>query len=228
MNHNITKRFLENEILDLVMYRDALILVLNKPSGLAVHNAGGSQHNLEQYFDWLRYGLKQKPHLAHRIDRGTSGCLLLARNTHAARVMLELFSSGAVKKTYIARVHGQIALDQGVIDVPLAKLSPEKKHWWMKADPDGPLKSLTEYRVLKRDGQKTLVELIPHTGRTHQLRVHCAYLGHPIIGDYIYGKNTEEDQKSPLHLHAKTLTVPLYKNKAPLVFEAPLPGHFIN
>lgn len=215
----------DQEVLDRLIYRDGLILGFNKPSGIPVHPAGGSQHNLEQYFHLLQFGLPKAPMLAHRLDLGTSGCLVLARNKESARRLLTLFSEGLVKKTYIAKVHGEVKDDAGSIDVPLSKQSPEKKHWWMKADLEGTLNALTDFRVIKREGGYSWLELSPHTGRTHQLRVHCAYLGHPIVGDYIYGDDKENAKKLKLHLHAKAIEFPLYPKKAPLKIEAPLPGH---
>lgn len=226
MKNRITARLSEQDITNLVIYRDGLILVINKPSGIAVHNAGGSNHNIEQYFHWLTFGLPKNPMLAHRLDLGTSGCLVLARNTHGARLMQELFTNGNIKKTYVADVHGLVEQDAGHITVPLSKMSPEKKHWWMKADPEGTTTAHTEYKVISRGETTTRLLLIPHTGRTHQLRVHCAYIGHPIIGDYIYGQDRDREAEKMLHLHAASIEIPLYPKKAPILVEAPLPSHF--
>jgi|SRR5579871_3624136 len=223
MSHKLSKRLTDQEVVERVIYRDALMIALNKPSGIPVHPANGSKHNLEQYFHLLQFGLKNPPALAHRLDLGTSGCLLLARHKEAARRLQILFTEGKVKKAYVAHVHGSVLQDEGTIDIPLSKLSPLKKHWWMKADPNGLLTAVTQYRVIARQDDRTVLSLFPITGRTHQLRVHCAALGHPIIGDYIYG--VDQDQMKPLYLHAHQITVPLYPKKPAIEIKAPLPPH---
>jgi len=225
MSYKLSERLSTQELQSRILYRDALILVINKPSGIPVHPAGGSRHNLEQYFHELQFGLPKAPVLAHRLDLGTSGCLVLARHAEAARRLGELFSAGLVKKTYHAIVHGHVASEEGRIDVALAKLSENKKHWWMKADPKGPITALTDYRVIKRLENKTWLELTPHTGRTHQLRVHCAALGHPIVGDYIYGHDREKAKLENLYLHAQSIEFSLYTKKPPLIIQAPWPAH---
>lgn len=219
------QRLSDEEIVGSLIYRDAMILVLNKPSGVAVHKANGGKHNLEQYFHLLQFGLPNPPVLAHRLDLGTSGCLVLARHKEAARRLLKIFSEGLAKKTYLAVVLGEVKEEKGIIDVPLSKLSPEKKHWWMKGDPHGKLKALTHFELVAKKDGFSILKLMPETGRTHQLRVHCAYLGHPILGDYIYGPKTEENLGQKLHLHAHSIELPLYPKKAPLKIEAPLPEH---
>lgn len=224
MRNRITQKFNEEEIQQLVLYRDDHLLVVNKPSGLPVHNAGGSKHNLEQYFLWLMFEQTNKPHLVHRLDLGTSGCLAIARTSESARRMQELFTNQAIKKAYLADVRGTVVDECGKITVPLSKLSPEKKHWWMKADPQG-MPAHTEFRVVSRNAHSTRLLLTPHTGRTHQLRVHCASIGHSIIGDYIYGEQREYESEYFLHLHAHYLEIPFINQQKPIVVTAPLPDH---
>lgn len=219
-------RLSEEEIKSRLLYRDGLILVLDKPSGIPVHKAGPCLHNLEQYFHLLRFGLPNNPTLSHRLDLGTSGCLTLARNVTAARKLQQFFTDGRIKKTYLAVVHGEVKDEIGHIDIPLKKLSPSKTNWRMKADITGTITAFTDYVVLKKTPQWSLLKLIPTTGRTHQLRVHCQWLGHPIIGDYIYGPDTNSDVK--LHLHAHTIEIPLYKKKPALFLTAPVPPHLEN
>lgn len=204
-----------------LLYRDGLILVIDKPSGIPVHAAGKKLHHLGHYFHLLQFGLKNPPALAHRLDRGTSGCLALVRNTSAARKMQMMFSKGLIKKTYIAVVHGQIATNSGQITMPLAKFSDDKSCWRMKVDPTSSLSAVTDYVVISKTPHASVVELTPHTGRTHQLRVHCQHLGHSIIGDNVYGN----DKGGLLHLHAHSIEIPLYKNKPAIVVKAPLPPH---
>ncbi len=225
MTYKTNNRMSDQEVLERVIYRDGMILGFNKPSGIPVHPANGGKHNLEQYFHLLQFGLPKLPALAHRLDLGTSGCLILARHAESARRLQIMFSEGRIKKTYIAMVQGLVPDDQGRIDIPLSKQSPEKKHWWMKADPYGAISAITDYEVIKRDQAITWLKLSPITGRTHQLRVHCAHLGFPILGDYIYGADTEAAKREKLHLHAQSIEIPLYPKKAPLQIEAPLPEH---
>lgn len=222
MNNQRLDKMSEAEVMERILYRDGLIIGFNKPTGIPVHPANTAKHNLEQYFPMLQFGLPHPPALGHRLDLGTSGCLLLARNKEAARRLQIMFTEGVIKKTYVAVVRGEVPQDEGRIDIPLAKLSTQKNHWWMKADPHGKITALTDYQVLKRENNKTWLMLRPHTGRTHQLRVHCQALGFPIIGDYIYG---DEKEKTSLHLHAQTIEVPLYPKKPSIVIEAPWPEH---
>lgn len=218
------------DIINRILYRDALILVLDKPSGIAVHTANGGMNNLERYFPALQFGLPNPPTLGHRLDRGTSGCLVLARHREAARRLGVLFAENRIKKTYWAVVKGDFptgnySQEEGCIDLPLSKQSESKKHWWMKVDLEGGVSAITDYRVLGRGEGLTWVELSPQTGRTHQLRVHCAALGHPILGDYIYDPEGETSAKDGLHLHARSLEIPLYPKKAPISIEATPPPH---
>jgi tRNA pseudouridine32 synthase/23S rRNA pseudouridine746 synthase len=224
MNNQRMDRMSDQEVLERILYRDALIIGFNKPSGIPVHPANKAKHNLEQYFSLLQFGLPNPPALGHRLDLGTSGCLLLARNKEAAHRLQIMFTNKLIKKTYVAVVEGLVKLDEGRIDIPLSKRSAEKKHWWMKADPMGNISAITDYQVIKRDNNKTWLRLWPLTGRTHQLRVHCQALGTPIIGDYIYGNKSS----LPLHLHAEQIIVPLYPKKDPIVIEALWPAHINN
>lgn len=212
----------EQELLDLIIYRDALILILNKPSGIAVHSDNKHNNGLDKYLDFLRFGLPRKPELAHRLDKDTSGCLILGRHAQSLKTLGNLFENNKISKTYLAIVEGCPPDEMGIIDAPLAPLSDKKYQWWMKVDVDGK-PSVTEYKVLKTIGDKTLLELTPKTGRTHQLRVHCAHIGCPILGDKIYGKG----KKDYLYLHASTLEIPLYPKKDSIKIEAPIPEHFI-
>lgn len=208
-------------ILDRLLFRDAWILIIDKPAGLPVHAGPGGGDNLERHFPELQFGLKQPPFLAHRLDRDTSGCLALGRHKQALRRLGELFSQGEISKTYWAIVGGVPPMAQGVIDAPLKKISRRDRGWRMIVAPDGQA-SVTEYKIKgsSQGGEYSWLELTPRTGRTHQLRVHLAHLGHPILGDRQYGSR---EDTAPLHLHARSLRVPLYKDKEPICAEAPLP-----
>ena len=257
-----------------LLYRDGLMLVIDKPAGFAVHRGPKGGESLEDYFDGLRFGLPRMPALAHRLDRDTSGCLVLGRHRKALAQLGRLFKSGAVSKIYWAVVESAPDTDEGTIDLPLGRLD-ETRGWWMKHDPNGQA-AVTKWKVMGRcsfspppteprlrvperklvgegseagvarpdngvdpsrqlspalpslphkgGGNFTWLSLEPVTGRTHQLRVHCAEMGWPIVGDAIYGR-APRSGGPVLHLHAREVTVPLYKNRPPIRVVAPVPPH---
>jgi tRNA pseudouridine32 synthase / 23S rRNA pseudouridine746 synthase len=145
----------------------------------------------------------------------------LGRHHKALAQLGLLFKQGRIGKTYWSIVEGGPKDDQGLIDLALSRLDA-KRGWWMKVDPLG-MPAQTRWKVLGRDEEHTLLALTPLTGRTHQLRVHCAAMGFPICGDTIYG--TKADEGHRLQLHARAIEIPLYKNKPQLRIEAPLPAH---
>jgi len=221
----------EEEIVARLLYRDGLMLVIDKPAGIAVHRgpkAAQEGKSLEDYFPALRFGLPRAPALAHRLDRDTSGCLVLGRHRKALAELGRLFKAGRVGKTYWAVVEGGPSQDEGSIDVPLGR-KDATRGWWMKHDPAGQ-PATTAWRVLERASKEfashelTWLALEPHTGRTHQLRVHCAVMGWPIVGDSIYGSAPRTGGPG-LHLHARDVVVPLYKNRPPITVSAPVPLH---
>jgi tRNA pseudouridine32 synthase/23S rRNA pseudouridine746 synthase len=211
-----------------VLYRDGLVLVIDKPAGLAVHRGPKGGASLEDHFDALRFGLPRPPALAHRLDRDTSGCLVLGRHRKALAHLGLLFKHGRIGKTYWAVVEGGPPGDNGRIDLPLGRLDASRG-WWMKPDPKG-LPAVTIWQVLGRcpspGGRPALtwLALEPVTGRTHQLRVHCAAVGFPIVGDAIYGAAPRHGGPG-LHLHAREVVLPLAKNRAPVRVVAPVPPH---
>jgi tRNA pseudouridine32 synthase/23S rRNA pseudouridine746 synthase len=217
-----------DEMLARVLHRDGLMLVIDKPPGLPVHRGPKGGMSLEDYFDALRFGLPRPPSLAHRLDKDTSGCLVLGRHRKALAHLGLLFKHGKVGKTYWAAVEGGPVADEGTIDLALGRLD-DTRGWWMKPDPKG-LPSVTTWRVLGRGSAApagaaiTWLELTPVTGRTHQLRVHCAAMGYPIVGDNIYG--TAPRFGGPImQLLAREVVVPISKNKPPLRITAPVPSH---
>jgi tRNA pseudouridine32 synthase/23S rRNA pseudouridine746 synthase len=204
-----------------LLYRDGLMLVIDKPAGFAVHRGPKGGDALDAHFGALRFGLPRAPALAHRLDRDTSGCLVLGRHRKALALLSKLFKQGKVGKIYWAVVEGGPEADEGRIDIALSKRD-EGRGWWMKADPHG-LPSVTTWKVMGRDQSgHTWLALEPLTGRTHQLRVHCAEMGWPIVGDNIYG-NAPRVGGPPLQLHARAVTVPISKNKPPVKVTAPVP-----
>jgi RluA family pseudouridine synthase len=203
-----------------VLFQDAKTLVIDKPAGLAVHPGPKTPHSLEQQLADLRFGLRGDPQPVHRLDRDTSGCLVLGRTPAAVRQLAALFATGSVAKTYWAVVAGTLPEPDGVIDRPLRKVSSRTAGWRMVVDPTGQ-RALTRWRVLGSAEGATLVELTPETGRTHQLRIHLASLGCPIVGDPVYGR-----AGSAMLLHARALSLPLPWEPAERRVEAPLPAHF--
>jgi tRNA pseudouridine32 synthase/23S rRNA pseudouridine746 synthase len=210
------------EMVSRLLYRDGLMLVIDKPAGLPVHRGPKGGESLEDHFDALRFGLPRRPALAHRLDRETSGCLVLGRHRKALDQLGKLFKNGKIGKTYWAVVEKGPDVDEGRIELPLARRD-ETRGWWMKVDPAG-LPSVTTWKVMGRADNKTWLALEPVTGRTHQLRVHCAAMGWPIHGDSIYG-HAPRTGGPGLHLLSREIVVPLYKNKEAIAVTAPVPQH---
>ncbi len=206
-----------------VIYRDALLLAINKPAGLPVHKgAGRKMTTLEDYLDDLRFGLPLRPELAHRLDKDTTGCLLLGRNKTALKRLSELFQKQQISKTYMALVHGKLEQSAGEINLKIAKKSRDKKSWWGKIDSNGQ-EAITLYEALASNDNASLVKLTPLTGRTHQLRIHMQALGHPIMGDAIYGLKGD---KRSLCLHCSSMEVPLYAKRDKIIVTADFPELF--
>lgn len=216
------------EILSRVLYRDADLIVLDKPAGLAVHAGSGRSDALDRHFPALKFGADRLPALAHRLDKDTSGCLVLGRHGKALARLGKLFREGAVRKTYWAIVAGVPGAREGLIDRPLARRSHDRRSWVMKVaegtDPQAEA-ARTGWRVLQAGDGLSLVELTPFTGRTHQLRVHCDAMGWPIAGDPIYGGDRARALARNLQLHARRVVVPLVPRQSPVDIIAPLPEH---
>lgn len=198
---------------------DAHLLILDKPPGLAVHPGPRTPHSLEAHLIGLREGFVRSPQPAHRLDRDTSGCLVLARHPRALKRLTQLFEAGRIGKTYWALVNGAPGNDDGVVDAPLFKVSTAADGWRMVVDARGK-RAVTRWRVLTR-GARSLVAFMPETGRTHQVRVHAATLGTPIAGDPVYGAG-----EGPMLLHAREIMVPYTEGARPVTALAPLPEHW--
>lgn len=198
-----------------VIYEDDNILVLNKPQGLLSMAKGEycPETTLEDY------GL-----LVHRLDRDTSGVVILAKNPETQKMLRKQFQDRKTHKTYYAIVEGRPKLDAALIDLPIARNL--KRPTTFQVDQNGK-ESQTYYKVLKSNGEYSLLELKPKTGRTHQLRVHLKYLGHPILGDVVYG-NAGAKNSTRLFLHAGELeiSIPGEPGNIRKVFTAELPQEF--
>ncbi len=202
-----------------LLYRDTHLVIIDKPAGLAVHPGPQTPDSLEDFLPDLAFGNQRLPVISHRLDRDTSGCLIVARHPKAVKTVSALFEAGQVKKTYWAILDGLPDADNGNIDAPLLKISSAEAGWRMVVDRRGK-RAVTHWQVIDRAAR--LVEFRPETGRTHQLRVHAKLLGHAISGDPVYGAETSE-RSGPMRLHARAITLP-YDAAAPLHIVAPLPG----
>jgi tRNA pseudouridine32 synthase/23S rRNA pseudouridine746 synthase/23S rRNA pseudouridine1911/1915/1917 synthase len=202
-----------------VLYRDSQVIVIDKPAGLPVHAGPKADRTIESMLGALAFGLSQPPIPAHRLDQDTGGCLILARNARARRKLGRLFSAGRIEKTYWAVVAGAPPAAEGRIDRPLRKVTG-KAGWRMIADPAGQ-PAVTDYKTLGRSKATTWLELRPRTGRTHQLRVHCAALDCPILGDPAYRGPAPPD--GALLLFARAVAIPFYEGRPPLAVVASPP-----
>jgi tRNA pseudouridine32 synthase/23S rRNA pseudouridine746 synthase len=205
---------------DRILFIDGEALVLDKPAGVPVDTPKRGGDSIAARIDELRCGFKRPPTPMHRLDTDTSGCLLFARMPKARAAFQQAFETRAVEKYYLAVVAAEIAEDEGVIDVPLAKVSSAEAGWRMVADDHG-LRATTLWRRLSAHDGSTLVEFRPLAGRTHQIRAHArGTFGRGIIGDRVYGV-----PGGPMLLHASRLVVPR-SGKPTIDVIAPLPDYF--
>jgi tRNA pseudouridine32 synthase/23S rRNA pseudouridine746 synthase len=205
---------------DRILFIDGEAIVIDKPAGLPVDPPRDGSLSLENHLEALRLGFRRWPTAVHRLDRDTSGCLLLARNPKSAVRFGRAFEAGEVEKRYLAVLDGVVE-GEGVVDLALSKRSSAAAGWRMVVDAKGK-SARTAWRAAEvRDG-RTLVEFRPETGRTHQIRVHAATgLGAAVVGDPVYGTA----DRAGMLLHAAALTVPR-PGKAPITAEAPMPERF--
>ncbi len=205
---------------DRVLFIDAEAMVVDKPAGLPVDTPRDGALSVVNHLDSLRFNFERLPLPVHRLDRDTSGCLLLARNPRAHKRFGAAFEAGSVTKSYLAVLDGVPAQSSGRVDMPLAKVSTRESGWRMTFDKLGKA-AVTEWEVVGTANGRALVLFTPQTGRTHQLRVHSASgIGLPIVGDPVYGHGGE-----PMLLHAYSLHVPR-DNHAAVAAKAPLPEVF--
>ena len=205
-----------------ILFEDGEALVIDKPAGLPVDRPRAGGPSLDDRLPDLRLGFQREPVPVHRLDRDTSGCLLLARHPKAMKRFARAFEERLPDKRYYGVVKGVPPEASGTIDAPLAKISSREKGWRMVIDASGK-PSVTEWSVAGRSGELTLLAFRLKTGRTHQIRVHAAdALGLPLLGDPVYG--TTEGARRTM-LHAAHLVVPR-DNKPPIEASAPLPDDF--
>jgi 23S rRNA pseudouridine1911/1915/1917 synthase len=221
-----------------VLFEDETLLVINKPPGLVVHPASGHEthtlvnallHHCEGELSGI--GGVARPGIVHRLDKDTSGCLVVAKNDDAHLALSAQFASRKIQKTYHAIVCGEIARDRGEIRAAIARHPSHRK--CMTVDEEFGRESHTSYSVLQRLRGATLAEALLHTGRTHQIRVHFKFLGHPLLGDSIYGHrpNQKLEEMTKFHaprqmLHAFRLSFIHPRSGKRVGFEAPRPEDF--
>lgn len=215
-------------IQDMIIHEDEDVIVLNKPSGLAVQGGTGLTKHLDGMMQAYRTSSGEKPRLVHRIDKDTSGILVMGKTAAAAAKLTAAFRTRAARKVYWALVVGKPHIPQGKIDAPIAKESTDDREK-VEVSEDGK-KAVTLYATVDHAANKaSWLALMPLTGRTHQLRVHCALMGNPIVGDGKYGGADAHLQGSisrKLHLHARELTIP-HPRGGILKVTAPLPKHML-
>lgn len=212
-----------------IVYEDDDIIVVNKPQGMLTHPVGnkkeGTLVNALLFFSKNLSGIGGviRPGIIHRLDKDTSGLLLVAKNDFSHKILSNDLKERKIKRIYYALVKGVLKEDEGLIEIPLTKNFKSKKF----AKPSFMGKeAITEYKVIKRYKDYTLLEVTLKTGRTHQIRAHLSFIGYPIIGDKVYGIS-HPDLKGQL-LHAKKLIFNHPKTKERLTFEIPLPDYFEN
>jgi len=208
-----------------VLYEDGYLIVLNKPSGLLVHPAGQTtQGTLSNY---LAHYYQQQGAICtirpiHRLDRETSGCVVFAKNSHTQALLDKLLKDGSLKRSYQAIVTGIVDPPAGTINAPIGPhpTKPNRRAVHQKGDP-----AITHYRTLQYFSGASLLELTLDTGRTHQIRVHLAYSGHPIVGDRMYGKGSTLITGQALHAFSLHFTHPVEQRE--IAVEAPFPVSFL-
>ncbi len=218
----------------MILYEDDDVLVLNKPFGMAVQGGTGTKHHLDGILAGMADRFGDRPRLVHRLDRDTTGVLLVAKHRDAAAKLGRIFQTRSAAKTYWALVKGVPKPPQGKIEAALVKASGPDGDRVRKARPgeqEEAMHATTHYSVIDRVAHKaSWVSLKPVTGRQHQLRAHMAMIGHPIVGDNKYdGEKVLADSgiEGKLHLHARRLVIPHPKTKAKLDVTAPLPAHMV-
>jgi len=219
---------LKPEDIDLdIIYEDSDLAIIDKPIGLVVHPAPGNyEHTLVNallfHFKTLSDINPLRPGIVHRLDKDTSGLLVIAKNNAAHLALAEQFAVHSIKRKYAALVKGKMEFDEDVVELPIGR-HPYKRKDMAVGFNDHAKYAKTLYRTIKRSEAASLLELEPYTGRTHQLRVHLSYLGHPILGDTKYGKNNDFPR---LALHAKSLGFVHPRTKKFVEFTSKLPEEF--
>ena len=219
----ISKENLE-KITNNIIYQDDNIIAIDKPNIIATHGGSNIKFSVNDALPYLKFEEEQTPRLVHRLDKDTSGILLISRNRKVAEILLEKFKNKEINKTYLALISGIPTKKSGEINLPLIK-KYQGKNEKIYVDENGK-EAITKYKILSSKNNISMVELKPITGRTHQLRVHMKEIGHAILGDYKYGKKGQNDFKR-LGLHAFKIEILNFFGKN-LVIESDLPKFIKN
>ena len=230
-NHKQKAKISDQKIAQLkekIIFRDENIIALNKPSGLATQGGSGITISVDDYLPHLRFDLKENPQLVHRLDKDTSGIILIARNAKTAEFLTAAFKNKTIRKTYLALVVGVVKKTEGVINIPICKKFVGKNEKVYRDEVHGK-EAITEFKLVKTFKDYSLLELRPITGRTHQLRVHCKEIGHAIIGDVKYGGKDviRRDIARRVCLHAKKIELQDYFGQE-LVIETEMPEFLVS
>ena len=211
-----------------IVYEDEDILVVNKPSGVVVHPGSGNYDNtlVNGLMDYTKHlsdlNGEERPGIVHRIDKDTSGLLLVAKNNKTHQILTEYFKHKEVKREYIALLCGNFPHDTALIDAPIGRDPKERKK--MAVIATNAKEAITHLKVIKRYKNYTLVRLRLETGRTHQIRVHMQYIGYPVYNDPVY--NTKKSTDFGQFLHSATMDFLHHITKKEMHFECPLPDYF--
>lgn len=210
-----------------IIYEDERLIVLDKPAGMVVHPAPGNYSGtlvnaLVYHTAKLSKSPEGRPGIVHRLDKDTSGLLIVARDEAAHSFLSRQFTRGTLDKRYIAIVEGVVQLDNGIVSYPIGRHPRDRKR--MSITFTESKKAVTRYKVLERFKDRTLLEIKPETGRTHQIRVHMAYIGHPVAGDETYGKRKKDTAISRHALHAAEIAFVHPSTKREMRFTSPIPG----
>ena len=213
--------------LDIIFENDDVIIV-NKPAGMVVHPSAGHDSGtlvhaaLAHAPEMEGIGGELRPGIVHRLDKDTSGLILLAKNDRALHWLQDQFKDREVKKTYLALVEGAPPTPKGRVEAPVGRDPSHRKKMAIVSAEKG-RDAISEYRTIESFEKHTLLEVDIHTGRTHQIRLHCAFIGAPIAGDRLYGYRKQRVVVSRQFLHAARITITLPNEKEPRTFQAPLP-----
>lgn len=215
-----------------ILFENKDLMVINKPAGMVVHPAAGHSTGtlvhaaLGHAPEMEGVGGEQRPGVVHRLDKDTSGLILLAKNDYAHRWLQEQFRAHQAKKTYLALVDGHPPTPAGRVEAPIGR-DPRQRKQMAVVPPGKGRPSFSEYRTLETFTEHTLLEVNPETGRTHQIRLHLAFIGCPVAGDRIYGRRHTSIDIDRHFLHAARLTIRLPHQELPHSFEAPLPSELL-
>ena len=209
-----------------IVYENEDLMIINKPSGMVTHPAPGNYDNTLVNALLGKYSLsndKLRPGIVHRLDKDTSGLMIVAKNDKAHDLLSKMIKEKEVKRTYLALVSGVINHETGTIDAPIGR--DEKYREKMKVTDINAKDAITHFKVLKRFKNHTLVECILDTGRTHQIRVHMAYIGHPLVNDYVYGKELIDKDFGQL-LHSRKIEFDNPRDNKHILLEVDAPDRF--